>query len=154
MRYKTKNHRICATCAYGVNGSKECQHPDLSPDVFSYVEPTIENTATLRYVLTGIDRNLLQSGMASKVVAYRAATHTGTCAYFIDKMQRTRPTTDNDLPLNMAVPVDFPNGYKKKNGQFYKTDSEGNVTEIRNIFGCDITDRADINLVFGCKPPK
>lgn len=50
-----------------------------------------------------------------------------------------------------TAPANFPEGYKKKNGLFYKTDADGKVTEIRNLFGCDITARADINLLFGCK---
>lgn len=51
-----------------------------------------------------------------------------------------------------TAPANFPEGYKKKIGLFYKTDADGKVTEIRNLFGCDITARADINLLFGCKP--
>lgn len=50
------------------------------------------------------------------------------------------------------IPANFPAGYEERNGLYFKTDAEGNVTEIRNLFGCDITASADINLLFGCKP--
>lgn len=42
-------------------------------------------------------------------------------------------------------------GYKFRNGIYYKMGNDGQVIEARNIFGCDITARADINLLFGCR---
>lgn len=133
-----KNHKICLTCAYWGGNSKICQFPDLSPDIFHYAPLSIENLPALRFIMSGIDRALLRSGEASRVVAHRAAMFTGTCPHHADKSGKT-------------IPANFPAGYEERNGLYFKTDAEGNVTEIRNLFGCDITASADINLLFGCR---
>lgn len=66
--------------------------------------------------------------------------------------ERRQEITDEEWKWTQAAaPANFPEGYKKKIGLFYKTDADGKVTEIRNLFGCDITARADINLLFGCR---
>lgn len=82
MRDKTKNHKICSTCTYALRQCKECQCPNLSRNVFSYVQPTIENANALRYMLNGIDREALRNGEALKVIAFRAATYTGQCRMY------------------------------------------------------------------------
>lgn len=92
MRVKTKNHKICSTCIHAVKHSKECHRPNLSPDVFSYVRPAIENADALRYVFAGIDRETLRTGEAPGIVAFRAATYTGQCKmYEPNKTQRHEP---------------------------------------------------------------
>ena len=41
---------------------------------------------------------------------------------------------------NKTIPPDFPQGYKSINGKFYKFDEHtGEILEIRNLFGYDIT---------------
>lgn len=52
--------------------------------------------------------------------------------------------------LPEGCPQDFPKGYKEKNGKFYKTDEAGNVTELRNLFGYDISEYTTIDLLYGC----
>lgn len=42
-------------------------------------------------------------------------------------------------------------GYKFRNGIYFRMGHDGRVIEARNIFGADITARADINLLFGRK---
>lgn len=75
---------------YGDGHKSECMNPDLSHSVFSYVDATIESTDTLRYVFSGINRDMLRDGHACRVVAYRAATHSGTCAYFREERPKVR----------------------------------------------------------------
>ena len=48
-------------------------------------------------------------------------------------------------------PANFPDGYLKRNGMYYKVDDAGNVIELRNIYGREISDFADINIVIGNK---
>ena len=42
-------------------------------------------------------------------------------------------------------------GYKFRNGIYYKMGNDGQVIEARNIFGADITRHVDAGALFGCK---
>ena len=101
---------------------------------FAIVEYDTETGAERRQEITDEE----WTGEASRVVAHRAAMFTGTRPHHADKSGNT-------------IPANFPAGYEERNGLYFKTDADGKVTEIRNLFGCDITARADINLLFGCK---
>lgn len=133
-----KNHKICLTCAYWGGNSKICQFPDLSPDIFHYAPLSIENLPALRFIMSGVDRALLRSGEASRVVAHRAAMFTGTCPHYADKSGKT-------------IPANFPAGYEQKHGVYFRMGHDGQVIEARNIFGADITRYVDAGALFGCK---
>ena len=126
------------TCAYWDGNSKICQYPDLSPDIFRYAPLSIENLPALRFIMSGVDRALLRSGEASRVVAHRAAMFTGTCPHHADKSGKT-------------IPANFPAGYEERNGVYFKMGNDGQVIEARNLFGADITRYVDTGAVFGCK---
>lgn len=45
------------------------------------------------------------------------------------------------MQLHPTAPADFPEGYTQHptRSLYYKTDGKGKLTEVRNIFGCDLT---------------
>lgn len=90
---KRTNHKLCSTCIHAVSHSDKCACPDLSPDVFSYFTPSIENMGVMKYALAGVSREQLQQGAAFRGVAVRAATFTGQCKHYVEKRPKTAPQT-------------------------------------------------------------
>lgn len=84
MKKKGNNSEItlCHRCKFGGEVVECCHCPELSPDVWSYVEPRIETLAEVQAALTVCTQQMLRERTAAPHIAPAVAAVSGKCKYF------------------------------------------------------------------------
>lgn len=73
---------LCHVCKFGGDGAQCCNCPDLSPDIWAYVEPRIETLAEVKAALSVCSQSMLREHRAAPYVAPAVTALSGRCDYY------------------------------------------------------------------------
>lgn len=82
QRDKNELQNLCAGCKYGGKVLECCHCPELSPDIWDYVEPRIETLAEVQAALGACTQTMLKEHRAASYIAPAVTAISGKCKYY------------------------------------------------------------------------
>lgn len=84
MKEKGNNLEItlCHRCKFGGDEVECCHCPELSPDIWDYVEPRIETLVEVQAVLSVCTQQMLRERKAAPYIAPAVTMVSGKCKYY------------------------------------------------------------------------
>lgn len=84
MKEKRNNYEqtLCHRCKFGGAVVEYCHCPELSPDIWDYVEPRIETLAEVQAALGACTQTMLKERRAAPYIAPAVTAVSGKCKYY------------------------------------------------------------------------
>lgn len=73
---------LCCKCQFWCMEAGCCHCPELSPDIWDYVEPRIETLAEVQAALGACTQTMLKEHRAARYVAPAVTALSGQCNYY------------------------------------------------------------------------
>lgn len=73
---------LCCKCKFGGMEAGCCHCPELSPDIWDYVEPRIETLAEVQAALGACTQTMLKERRAAPYIAPAVTAVSGKCKYY------------------------------------------------------------------------
>ena len=77
---------LCHRCKYGGEVVECCHCPELSPDIWDYVEPRIETLAEVQAALGACTQTMLKEHRAAPYIAPAVTAISGKCKYYLPQV--------------------------------------------------------------------